>query len=85
MLLQRRRGAVADNTRVTAADAEDQRVGLCTRCVFMRRVPSSRGTTFYRCERSTFDVRFPKYPRLPVVACVGFTPADYDHTHPQGT
>jgi hypothetical protein len=63
---------------MSADDTEDRRVGLCTRCVFMRRVPSSRGTTFYRCELSNLDVRFPKYPRLPVVQCAGFTPAADD-------
>ena len=28
------------------------------------------------CERSAFDERFPKYPRLPVLECVGYEPRE---------
>jgi hypothetical protein len=41
------------------------------------RAPScrpGRGSTFWLCELNATDPRFPKYPRLPVVACAGFTP-----------
>jgi hypothetical protein len=37
---------------------------------------SARGSTFWRCALSARDPRFPKYPRLPVVRCVGFVAAD---------
>ena len=63
---------------MAAADTEERLAGLCARCTFMRRVPSSHGATFYRCELSNVDVRFPKYPRLPVFQCAGFTAID-DH------
>jgi hypothetical protein len=46
--------------------------GLCDRCVWQRRVAGAR-STFVLCRRSLTDPRFPKYPPLPVVACVGFT------------
>src|SRR6266567_1412807 len=48
------------------------RVGLCTDCRFMRRIESERGSIFYRCERSATDPRYPKYPRLPVLQCLGY-------------
>jgi hypothetical protein len=37
-------------------------------------VTSGRGSTFWLCGLSASDARFPKYPRLPVVACAGFAP-----------
>ena len=46
-------------------------VGLCATCVHARIVPSAR-STFYMCTRSFTDDRFPKYPRLPVLQCVGY-------------
>jgi len=52
--------------------AENNRVGLCTTCSHMRRMQNDRGSTFYLCELSTTDARFPKYPRLPVIQCVGY-------------
>ena len=47
------------------------RIGLCATCVHARVVQSAR-STFYMCTRSFTDDRFPKYPRLPVLQCVGF-------------
>jgi len=47
-------------------------VGLCTACTHARPVTSARGSTFWRCGLSERDGRFAKYPRLPVLACVGF-------------
>jgi hypothetical protein len=38
----------------------------------VRVVTSARGSSFVMCERSRTDERFVKYPRLPVLACVGF-------------
>jgi hypothetical protein len=46
--------------------------GLCAECLHARRHESDRGSIFYLCELSFTDVRFPKYPRLPVVSCDGF-------------
>jgi hypothetical protein len=48
-------------------------VGLCARCVHARRTTTARGSTFWRCGLAEDDPRFPKYPRLPVFACPGFT------------
>lgn len=48
--------------------------GLCDHCRHQRLVPNSRGSVFSLCERSRSDERFPRYPRLPVLECVGFEP-----------
>ena len=53
---------------------DQQTVGLCAQCMHARRLSSSRGSTFWLCGLSQRDPRFPKYPRLPVRACEGFTP-----------
>ena len=47
--------------------------GLCDRCVHQRVVRSGRGSVFSLCERSFDDPRYPKYPRVPVGSCPGFT------------
>jgi hypothetical protein len=46
--------------------------GLCTSCFFRRTVTSSRGSVFVLCERSKTDLRFPRYPPLPVTSCSGY-------------
>ena len=46
--------------------------GLCATCLWSRRVVTSRESVFWRCARSEVDPRFPKYPRLPVLACAGY-------------
>jgi hypothetical protein len=53
-------------------------IGLCADCRFMRRIESDRGSTFYLCERSATDPSFPKYPRLPVLRCIGYEPSGSD-------
>lgn len=47
------------------------RVGLCARCRHSR-IVRSRTSLFWMCELSKTDPSFEKYPRLPVLACVGF-------------
>jgi hypothetical protein len=47
-------------------------VGLCIQCTHVQAIVSERGSRFYLCRLSAIDPRFPKYPRLPVVACGGF-------------
>jgi hypothetical protein len=47
-------------------------IGLCETCVYCRVMRSDRGSTFYLCERSLTDPSFVKYPRLPVLQCVGY-------------
>jgi hypothetical protein len=49
-------------------------VGLCETCQFRRTVEGAR-STFYLCERSFADPRYPRYPRLPVRQCDGYVPA----------
>lgn len=46
--------------------------GLCAACAHARLVTSARGASFVLCGLSRTDERFAKYPRLPVLACVGF-------------
>jgi hypothetical protein len=50
-----------------------QHPGLCARCAHQRLLRSAR-STFLRCGKADEDPRFPRYPRLPVVACEGFRP-----------
>ena len=45
------------------------REGLCASCVHARRVTNDRGSVFVRCAYATQDPSFPKYPRLPMLAC----------------
>lgn len=47
-------------------------VGLCYSCRWMRPVTNRRGSTFYRCARAETDVRFVRYPPLPVLNCSGY-------------
>jgi hypothetical protein len=53
-------------------------VGLCSQCLHMREIHSDRGSTFYMCQLSATDARFPKYPRLPVLQCLGYHPSNPD-------
>jgi hypothetical protein len=42
---------------------------------------TARGSEFSRCLRADTDPRFPRYPRLPVLACPGYeakAPGDDD-------
>jgi len=51
---------------------ERLRAGLCADCRHAREVRAARGSIFLKCERSVDDPRFPKYPNLPVMVCVGY-------------
>jgi hypothetical protein len=46
--------------------------GLCAACAHVRPVTSAKGSAFWRCALSDTDPRFPKYPRVPVLACAGY-------------
>ena len=48
--------------------------GLCGACRYSRVIQTARGSTFRLCERSATDPRFPRYPNLPVLSCLGFEP-----------
>jgi hypothetical protein len=42
----------------------------------VRIVDTRKGSRFYLCELSEADPRFPKYPPLPVLRCIGYSPAE---------
>jgi hypothetical protein len=48
--------------------------GLCESCRHQRLVRNTRGSTFSLCERSRTDPAYPRYPRVPVLACAGHEP-----------
>jgi hypothetical protein len=50
--------------------------GLCDRCAQQRLVPNTRGSVFSLCLRSRTDLTYPRYPRVPVLACRGFEPRE---------
>src|SRR5687768_8951365 len=54
--------------------------GLCSTCRHGRPIANARGSTFWRCELSETDARFPRYPRLPVLTCEGFAPTEPEST-----
>jgi len=54
--------------------------GLCASCTHAVTITSDRGAEFVQCGLSKTDPRFPRYPRVPVLACVGYRPAA---GHPQ--
>lgn len=45
--------------------------GLCGECRHALRNTTRRGTTYLRCGRAAWDDRLVRYPRLPVLRCVG--------------
>jgi hypothetical protein len=48
--------------------------GLCTNCQYAYTIASDRGSRFIFCNLSKTDPLYPKYPRLPVLLCDGWTP-----------
>jgi len=46
--------------------------GLCSTCQHAREIVNDRGSRFVLCERSKTEPAFPRYPRLPVIACKGY-------------
>lgn len=49
--------------------------GLCDRCAHQQLVRNTRGSTFSLCRRSRSDPAYPRYPRIPVLSCPGYTPS----------
>jgi hypothetical protein len=49
--------------------------GLCEGCANVRIVDTRKGSRFFMCQLSDVDARFPKYPRTPVLQCIGYAPA----------
>ena len=46
--------------------------GLCEACQHAKLNETNRGTAYLRCTRAAWDDRLPRYPRLPVMECIGF-------------
>jgi hypothetical protein len=49
--------------------------GLCGACRHASVKGTNRGTAYLRCTRAAWDDSLKRYPRLPVIGCVGFEPA----------
>ena len=48
--------------------------GLCDTCAHQKLIHNTRGSTFSMCLRHrTEPERYPKYPRLPVRECAGYS------------
>jgi len=54
--------------------SDAKRLGLCASCNHARQIQSVKGSQFLLCQLSQWDPNFPKYPRLPVLACPGYSP-----------
>ena len=52
--------------------SSDVTSGLCAQCAFVRVNQTRRGPTYVRCTRASWDERLVKYPRLPVISCLGY-------------
>jgi hypothetical protein len=52
---------------------EIEGAGMCANCRLARRIESARGSKFILCELSASEPVFPKYPRLPVIECAGYS------------
>lgn len=48
--------------------------GLCRSCRHAQVNATLRGTAYLRCLRARWDDRLARYPRLPVLECVGVEP-----------
>lgn len=57
------------------SDSSPAPVGLCLTCAHSRKIESDRGSLFFLCKLSEANPAFPKYPRLPVFSCPGYTAA----------
>ena len=55
-----------------ADKSSPQTPGLCQDCSHARRIESDRGSVFFLCQLALTDSRFRKYPRLPVISCIGY-------------
>lgn len=62
------RPAPEDLERLARSGAEP---GLCATCRHAR-ILTSRTSAFLRCAMAEIDPSFPRYPRLPVLACRGY-------------
>ena len=60
---------MADSPKTPAAGPA---AGLCDTCRHQQLVHTTRGSTFSLCRRSREEPAYPRYPRLPVLACPGY-------------
>ena len=51
-----------------------ENIGLCAACLHVETIVSARGSTFFLCRLALTDLRFAKYPTLPMLACEGYKP-----------
>jgi hypothetical protein len=72
------------NDNRVIGESGNREIGLCATCVHARVIESDRGSRFYMCERSRTDERFPRYPRLPVIACIGYDEKRCTPSSPRG-
>jgi hypothetical protein len=52
---------------------QGQQAGLCDTCSHSRRITSARESVFMLCQLGFSDAQYPKYPRLPVLSCTGYS------------
>jgi hypothetical protein len=64
------------NDPLGSGQAGTDPAGLCARCAHTQIVTSAKGSRFFLCRLSATDPRFPRYPPIPVRACVGYTPVE---------
>jgi hypothetical protein len=50
--------------------------GLCGGCRHARTLTAAGGARYYQCLLAEIDRRYPKWPRLPVLACGGYEPGE---------
>jgi hypothetical protein len=50
--------------------------GLCAGCRHARVNQTRRGPSYLRCLLASVDAAYPRYPRLPVLRCAGYAPAE---------
>jgi hypothetical protein len=50
--------------------------GLCDTCRHQKVVRNTRGSSFSLCLRSRSEPAYPRYPRVPVLACAGHEPRE---------
>ena len=67
------------SSRVASSPLPDAGAGLCATCTHARVVKGAR-SAFVRCGLSETDARFPRYPRLPVAECDGYSRIAIDLT-----
>ncbi len=72
-----RNGAIVERDGFVFADVMPSsgapQAGLCETCAHSKIMTSDRGSVFYRCLLSDKSSQFPRYPRLPVLSCRGWT------------